>query len=435
MNNLLARWLPLIQNMAATDERFRFAALIGSYARNETPADSYSDLDLITAFENPDRMFSDTSWLNDFGDPKIVFSHDLPAFGVRECRALFKDGAMLDVVISPSKNYSDILYDAGTLAICRRGCRILVDKDGLANSPRFDLDQIPPEESREDMIRRFQNTVRSFWFHVVWTRMKLKRGETMQSMGCVDRLMKDLLFDILRMKAKLIGGSASDTWHEGRFFEKWVEKDDLELMRHAFAHYNEEDIYAALERTAELFAKVAREASVLLDTSYPDDVECFARQSEVPSATPAHEERRPVVRHLPLRDAESVQESSEEVVAPLDPVIRSAYLCVQDMERAIAFYRRFLEIEPVEKDEIYSVFDVAGFRLGLFAYEKMGEAHTFGDNCLLSIEVGSEANLREKLKNVEVVYGPKPIGRFLVVEILDCEGNRIEITAQRESAG
>ena len=114
------------------------------------------------------------------------------------------------------------------------------------------------------------------------------------------------------------------------------------------------------------------------------------------------------------------------------PVIRSMYICVHNMERAIAFYEQFLDAPPVERDAIYSVFDVGGFRLGLFAFEKMGEAHTFGNNCLPSIEVGSGEILREKLNSVTVVFGPKQIGPYLVAEFLDSEGNRLEITAGRE---
>lgn len=66
--------------------------------------------------------------------------------------------------------------------------------------------------------------------------------------------------------------------------------------------------------------------------------------------------------------------------------LRSMYLCVNDMERAIRFYEDFLERPAVVRDEIYSVFEIDGFRLGLFAYQKAGENHAFGRNCLPSIE-------------------------------------------------
>ena len=52
--------------------------------------------------------------------------------------------------------------------------------------------------------------------------------------------------------------------------------------------------------------------------------------------------------------------------------LKSLYICVQDMNRAIEFYEELLGQTVTEKDDIYSVFDINGFRLGLFAYEKKG---------------------------------------------------------------
>lgn len=109
--------------------------------------------------------------------------------------------------------------------------------------------------------------------------------------------------------------------------------------------------------------------------------------------------------------------------------IKSLYLCVKDMERAIAFYESFFEQEVTEKDEIYSVFNIHGFRLGLFAFEKMKEAHTFGSNCLPSISVENVATLKQKLSNLEIVFPLKRIGTNWVSEFKDSEGNHIELTA------
>jgi len=57
------------------------------------------------------------------------------------------------------------------------------------------------------------------------------------------------------------------------------------------------------------------------------------------------------------------------------------------MERAILFYESFFEQKVTHKDDIYSIFDINGFRLGLFAFEKVQEVHTFGNNCLPSVSV------------------------------------------------
>lgn len=46
--------------------------------------------------------------------------------------------------------------------------------------------------------------------------------------------------------------------------------------------------------------------------------------------------------------------------------INSLYICVKDMERAIQFYEELFE-QPVDiKDDIFSIFDIKGFRFCLF---------------------------------------------------------------------
>lgn len=109
--------------------------------------------------------------------------------------------------------------------------------------------------------------------------------------------------------------------------------------------------------------------------------------------------------------------------------LNSAYLCVKNMDRAIAFYEKFLE-QPVKvKDEIFSIFDFNGFRLCLFAPDKVKEKVTYGDNCLLSFEVDDMDELIKKLKelNAKIVYPLTKIGNNSVLEFRDTEGNDVEM--------
>lgn len=108
--------------------------------------------------------------------------------------------------------------------------------------------------------------------------------------------------------------------------------------------------------------------------------------------------------------------------------ISSLYLCVEDMERAIRFYENFFEQTVTERDDIYSVFDINGFRLGLFAYRKMNEEHTRGSNCLPSINVENIDILKQKISNLELCFPLTKIGKNWVVEFIDSEGNHIEST-------
>ncbi len=109
--------------------------------------------------------------------------------------------------------------------------------------------------------------------------------------------------------------------------------------------------------------------------------------------------------------------------------LKSLYICVRDMDRAIDFYERLLDQTVTEKDDVYSVFDINGFRLGLFAFEKKGEVHEFGSNCLPSLSVNSLTVLEMKIEGKEVCFPLTRIKDNWVVEIIDSEGNHIEMTA------
>ncbi len=112
-----------------------------------------------------------------------------------------------------------------------------------------------------------------------------------------------------------------------------------------------------------------------------------------------------------------------------DMCIRSLYICVVDMERAIAFYESFFEQKVTKRDEIYSIFEIYGFRFGLFAFEKKQEAHSYGNNCLPSVAMGSLDFMKEKLEGLKIVFPITRIGSNWVAEFEDTEGNYIEVTA------
>lgn len=110
--------------------------------------------------------------------------------------------------------------------------------------------------------------------------------------------------------------------------------------------------------------------------------------------------------------------------------INSLYVCVKDMQRAIEFYEKLFEQKVTERDEIYSVFDIQGFRYGLFANQKMKETKIWGNNCLPSFAVNNIDLLRKRLDelNCPIVFPLTTIGKNRVLEFTDSEGNDIEIT-------
>lgn len=100
------------------------------------------------------------------------------------------------------------------------------------------------------------------------------------------------------------------------------------------------------------------------------------------------------------------------------------------MARAISFYEDLLEIKVYKKDEIYSILDINGFRLGLFNYQAVKEKHSFGHNSVVSIEFDNLNILKRKLRNNHIIFPLTKINDFWVSEIMDSEGNPIELTCR-----
>lgn len=115
--------------------------------------------------------------------------------------------------------------------------------------------------------------------------------------------------------------------------------------------------------------------------------------------------------------------------------INSLYICVKDMERAIHFYERFLEWPVSVRDDVFSIFDIKGFRFCLFNNQKMNENVIWGDNCLPSFEVSNMDRLLKKLKvlGAEIVFPLTKINSNWVLEFKDSEGNDIEVYCKTES--
>jgi predicted enzyme related to lactoylglutathione lyase len=102
------------------------------------------------------------------------------------------------------------------------------------------------------------------------------------------------------------------------------------------------------------------------------------------------------------------------------------------MERAIDFYEQFLGRQVTINDNIFSIFEIEGFRYCLFNNQAVNETVKWGDNCLPSFEVDDINAAYEKVVglNCPIAYQLKQIGDNMIFEFTDCEGNDIEVYAK-----
>jgi aminoglycoside 6-adenylyltransferase len=282
---------------AETQPDLRAALIVGSRAREDRPADEWSDLDVILVVTEPERYLAKTDWLENIGNPWITFIEKTGTGEEKERRVLFEGGLDVDFIPLPAKKMQPLarLLQArgrfpqilkllprslskqvkqGIAAfsdVARRGVKVLVDKDGIAEpliSAIAEAPALAPPTQDE-----FLNLANDFWYHAVWTAKKLRRGELWTAKGCSDSYMKWRLLRMIEWHTRAKNSFEYDTWHGGRFLERWADPRIVEGLRDAFAHYDEDDLWRRLLATMDLFRWVAIETAGLLEHAYPSSAD------------------------------------------------------------------------------------------------------------------------------------------------------------------
>lgn len=90
-----------IHRWAITQDDIRLALVIGSRARRNLPADSFSDLDLLLFTTSPNLYVSTSDWLDELGPHYLTFLEDTAIGEFMERRVLFADGLDVDFIPLP----------------------------------------------------------------------------------------------------------------------------------------------------------------------------------------------------------------------------------------------------------------------------------------------------------------------------------------------
>lgn len=247
-------------------------AVIGSQARKENRADEYSDLDLIMVVTDSEDFLSSDDWFRQLGTVQVSFCENTLA-GQKEKRILFDDAQDVDFVLVPQSDAEGILENADCLQFLGKGCKVLVDKQGLFGEipPSADAGHpyCPPTEEE------FINQTSDFWYHTVWATKKLLRGELWAAKFCIDSYMKFKLLWVLEHYEHLTHGDAYNTWYGGRFVDRWADNVVTEKLAKTFAHYDHNDMITALLETMELYRFLATEVSRGMGFSYPRHADAY----------------------------------------------------------------------------------------------------------------------------------------------------------------
>jgi len=246
-----------VADWAASRTDVHAVIVVGSRARTDTPADRWSDLDVVLIVDDPEPYAEGAAWVSEFGTPALTFLEDTPV-GQRERRVLYETGEDVDLPLFPLSALDRLEQSENAVALLARGYRVLVDKIGLEERLRGVAERASKPESPDQAD--LDQLAADFWYHALWTAKKLRRGEVFTAKECLDGYMKTRLVTLLGWHARAVDSSV-DTWHGGRFLERWAHPGALAALEKAYARYDLRDVARALWETIDLFQGLEKETA------------------------------------------------------------------------------------------------------------------------------------------------------------------------------
>jgi molybdopterin-guanine dinucleotide biosynthesis protein A len=267
-----------VADWASEREDVRALVLVGSQARDEVPADRHSDLDLILLLDDPAPYTDDATWVAELGKPVATFL-EATLDGHWERRVLFETGEDVDFVLFPASALDRIEASESAAALLARGYRVLVDRIGVEG--RLAAVAAKAVRPRTPSQHELTELASDFWYHALWTAKKLRRGEVFTAIDCLDGYLKARSVTLMAWHARAVSPDA-DTWHGGRFLERWADPGALAALEAAYARYDLRDVARGLWESIDLFQGLEEETARRLGLEIElDHADLRQRVSEV----------------------------------------------------------------------------------------------------------------------------------------------------------
>jgi aminoglycoside 6-adenylyltransferase len=287
---------------AERNKQIRAVVLIGSQARVQNPADSWSDIDVILFTTHPQKYQNENAWLGEIGNPLSCYNGLEVADSTFVKRVYFEDGVGMDVTpvqvtaidwayryaLLTSKLSVKMPSTSFTTKIERpirnfayyihRGMSVLVDKGKYRDKLDFieaRFRYVPPGAPTTE---KFEQQIDEFWQTALRMAIKLSRKEFFTAkIECESPLKLNLLV-MLEWHAKCVHGWQFETWHKGRYIEKWADPKIVQDLRSVYGRYDERDSWNSLLKTMELFERVSHEVATHLRYDYDKRAEHRIRE-------------------------------------------------------------------------------------------------------------------------------------------------------------
>ncbi len=248
----------------------RAILIVGSRARDQHSADTFSDLDLILLTTDIRLYHTDRSWLETFGTV-LLAAVDTLDNGVTEWIVVYEavlKGDFAFFQITDGDSLADQLVNFPFQNVLARGMRVLVDKYPQSKSLIFPLGSFHMPTADQ-----FAQVVANFWIVVTRVAKFIQRGDLWRAVTMLYCKMRFYLVTLFEWHAHVIQGLDYDTWYDGRFLGEWLDESTLARLPDLFARYDAADLRLALQNMVILFRRLAQVVARNLGYDYPQSAD------------------------------------------------------------------------------------------------------------------------------------------------------------------
>lgn len=262
---------------AKSKESVRVMLLTSTRAQLDAKSDIFSDYDVILVVRDIHPLWADRSWISDFGDVLVTYWDPIypePEYGIEQTGNViqYADGLKIDFRLWPIDLLREIVHAPTLPADLDAGYRILLDKDGLAESiPAPTHLAYIPQRPTEDGYRTF---VEEFFSDAPYVAKHLLRGDLLPAKWCLDYDMKHVyLRPMLEWRLESEHNWSLPVRNLGKGLKKLLPADLWQELTSTYAGGGIDENWHALFRTLALFRSVARDVADDLGYAYPEELD------------------------------------------------------------------------------------------------------------------------------------------------------------------
>lgn len=258
--------LEKVRSLAEKSENVRAVFIIGSCVRKIEKADAYSDIDFIVIANEMDEFIHQRNWVETLGKPLFLWTDHEAGWASWDRRVLFDDFLEADFVLFQKSQLEQQWLASFVGSMLTSDYEMLIDKDDISSLVRPFLYSEEAPQSDEEIL----NEIHDFFFHCNWIKKKIDRGALFIAHNCLNEHMKKKLLFMMEASAKIKHGETCNTWFEGRFIEKWADRDSLAKLEKCFATYHKEEILNALRNQIILYTSLSEKLCQSRGISFPE---------------------------------------------------------------------------------------------------------------------------------------------------------------------